>query len=48
MPARLSIIAPEDAKGKACSFLSNLEMPIVKSYFYKPLQLAPGQHRLSC
>lgn len=48
MPARLSIITPEDAKGNACSFLSDLEISIVKSYFYKPLQLAPGQHRLSC
>lgn len=48
MPVRLSIITPEDAKGKACSLLSNLEVSIVKSYFYKPLQLAPGQHCLSC
>lgn len=48
MPARLSITTPEDAKGKACRFLSNLEMSIVESYFYKPLQLAPGQHHLSC
>lgn len=38
MPARFSTITPEDAKGKTRSFLPSLELPIVKSRFYKPLQ----------
>lgn len=41
-PARLSIITPGNAEGKPCSFLSNLETSIVKSFLYKSLQAAPG------
>lgn len=41
-PARLSIITPGNAEGKACIFLSNLETSIVKSSLYKSLQAAPG------